>query len=214
MLILSSFFLFNACNKDRELLNDSVVSLRSDAVAYNLNGLALEFFNWYNLQKPHVNFEDANYGFVPFTFEIDWSSGSMLNVYGYNSLAFNVLNNPTDSNLYIRNQILFVKNGNIIEIKTLSYVADEDFYNDLVLIPSIINFTGFVLESSGSQNLIDKIHRVFYGKLYKTIIPPPDLNLNPIVPKADNNKNLSMHLRGDPQPEECDDFFKRKTWLG
>ncbi len=168
LLILSSFFLFNACNKDA-LNYDESINLRDDSISNNLKGLSLEFYNWYINEAPKYYLDEKNYKFLPFDAEIDWQSSCNLNIYGSNSLAYSFIDNPIDSNEYNRCQVLFLKEGDSIFMKTLVYFAESDFYTNHEIVPNLDNFTGYITESSGGPKIIDKVYYIVLGILYKTV---------------------------------------------
>ena len=202
--MIVGIFLINSCNKDKELSDSEFLEYRSDTS--NLSTLGHEFYDWFYQELPAHRFEDPYCQYIPFTFEIDWDSGTQLDMYGSNSLAFNVINNPVDTILFTRNQVLFIKNGSTIEIKTLSYFAYDKFYTDLAIIPSLNNFTGYLLESSGGPKLIDKVYCVIGGGLFEIYIPSINTNLlsnikNKNDLKIGRQKELQLNLRdNDPCP--------------
>jgi hypothetical protein len=186
---------FNSCNKDNELTENQGLNYRTDSVVYNLQGPVLEFYNFFKQQLPLQNFNDPNYSYIPFTFEIDWNSGMELEVYGNNSMAFNVLNNEIDNSLFVRNQVVFTKTGqNNFTAKTLTYVADSLFYTDLIIIPSLTNFTGLIFESDGGEQLVSKVYYLGFGKIIKTQII--------------NSTENGISLRGD----DCPPMGGRSRW--
>jgi hypothetical protein len=178
---------FNSCNKDNELTENQGLNYRTDSVVYNLQGPVLEFYNFFQQQLPLQNYNDPTFSYIPFTFEIDWNSAMQLEVYGNNSMAFNVLNNEIDNSFFVRNQVVFTKTGqNNFTAKTLTYVADSIFYSDLIMIPSLTNFTGLIFESDGGEQLVSKIYYLCSGKIIKTEII--------------NSTETDISLRGDPCP--------------
>ena len=166
LLILSVLFLFNACNKDA-LIDDESIGYRADYS--DLSGQNLEFYNWFNQMRATHDYNNQDSIVSPFYFNIDWHSGSYFQYFGNNTLVYNVLNGDDEISQYSRIQVMITKKpDNNYIAKMLFYRADSTYYEKNFIYPSLYNFTGAVFEVTKFQSGIDNIYILQNGNLVKT----------------------------------------------
>lgn len=163
LLILSVLFLFNACNKDA-LIDDESIQSRTDMI--NTQVEIQESYNAFSQKRQNVQKCDECYT-NPLYYDIELESGRVVDYEGDLAFTFKVKESPFQYTTWDRNQILVKKNGDgNYSVSNLIYLADSTFYAIKKYKPLSINFTGVILEINQEGKLIKAFSSQF-GQIVK-----------------------------------------------
>jgi len=165
-LILSSFFLFNACNKDALIGNESI-EYRSDYESSS--EMINDFYNYFISKKSTFQIDDLN-EISPFYYDLKKETAYIPLFFNDTAVIFNVSANPIRNfSKYMSNQILVKKNRlGKFEISNIIYFADSVYYASKGFDPLVINFTGYLVEINSSKKL-ESIYKCQMGEITKSL---------------------------------------------
>ena len=162
LLILSVLFLFNACNKDA-LIDDESIGYRADYA--NRSEMINDFYNAFNQEKSQFLIDEIS-EISPFYYNINKVSAFIPSLFNDTAVIFNVSSNSLNNySRYLANQILVKKNRyGDFEISHLIYIPDSEFYANKNYFPLLINFTGDIIELN-EKSEYKSIYELNYGEI-------------------------------------------------